>query len=415
MSNHRRVVITGMGAVTPLGLNLEDTWQGLVAGKSGVTRITQFDASDLPVQIAAEVKGFDPRDYLDFKEAKRTARFTQLAVAATREALAQAELDMGGEDPLRVGAEIGCAVGGLEHILKENEVMKERGPRRINIMAVPSILVNMAACQIAMMFGAKGPAGTPVAACATGIYAVGDAFRRLQRGEIDVAISGSTEAILCRLSVSGFWRLQALSTRNDEPERACRPFDKDRDGTVMGEGAAIVILETLKHALRRDAPILAEVVGYGVSEDAYHVVAPDPEGAGAAQAMSLALAEAGLEPGQVDYISAHGTATPLNDISETVAIKTVFGEKAYQVPVGALKSMIGHTLGAAGTIAIVGTVKAIQENVIPPTINLERPDPQCDLDYVPNVARQRRVDVAMSNAFGFGGQNASLVVKRYEE
>lgn len=415
MRNHnQRVVITGLGAVTPLGLTMDETWRGLVAGQSGVAPLTAFDPASIPPKIAAEVKGFDAQNYMDFKDMKRTTRMTQLAIAAAKEALAQARLDLNKEDRTRVGTEIGTAVGGIENVITEQKTLEERGARRINPLAVPSFLINMPSCQVAIMFGAKGPAHSPVAACATGIYAVGDAARRLQHGDADVIITGGTESLILPVALAAFDRLQALSNRNDDPAGACRPFSLERDGTVIGEGAAVLVLETLEHAQRRGAHILAEVLGYGVSEDAYHVVAPDPEGDGAARAMAAALKDADLKIDELDYISAHGTGTPLNDLSETLAIKRVFGEQAYHIPISSIKSMIGHTFGAAGAIAIAACVKSILEGIVPPTINLYKPDPQCDLDYVPNVARKIVVRAAMSNAFGFGGQNGSVIVRRFE-
>ena len=409
-----RVVITGMGAITPVGLNVADFWQGLTAGRSGVGPITQFDASQHPTQIAASVEGFDPTDYVDRREARRMARFTQFALAATQQALQDAKLDLTREDPTRVGLEIGSAIGGIEVIEEQSLRLRDGGPRQINPIFAPSVIINIAPCHIAVLLGIKGPANAPVAACATGAVAIGEATRRLQRGDVDVMIAGGTESAMTPLAVVSFSRLGALSTRNDEPERACRPFDADRDGTVIGEGAAIVVLETLEHALRRGAPIQAEVVGYGFTEDAYHIVAPEPGGDGAARAMSLALADTGLSPGEIGYICAHGTGTVLNDPSETAAIKAIFGETAYRVPISANKSMIGHLFGAAGSISVITAVKAIQEGVIPPTINLDNPDPECDLDYVPNVARQATVDAAIANAFGVGGQNATVALKRFD-
>lgn len=409
-----RVVITGMGAITPLGLSVDDFWQGVTAGKSGVGPITQFDASGHVVRIAAEVKGFDPLDYLDRREARRMARFTQFAMAATRQAMDDAGLDMAKEDPRRVGLEIGSAVGGMSIIEEQAQLLQRRGPRRVKPTFVPTVLANMAPCHIAILLGIKGPTNAPVAACTTGIIAIGEAMRRLQRGDVEGMIAGGTEWATTPLGVAAFGRIGALSRRNDEPERACRPFDAERDGTVMGEGAAIVVLETLEHARRRGAEILAEVIGYGLSEDAYHIAAPDPTGDGAAWAMSLALEDAGMTPGEVSYICPHGTGTLLNDISETKAIKTAFGEDAYRIPISSIKSMVGHMLGAAGGISVIATVKAIQDSLVPPTINLETPDPECDLDYVPSVARTVQVDAAMANALGFGGQNASLLVRRFE-
>jgi len=342
------------------------------------------------------------------------ARFTQFALAATQQALQDAGLDLTREDRTRVGLEIGSAVGGIGGIEEQSLKLRDGGPRRINPISAPSVVISIAPCHIAVLLGIKGPPSAPVAACATGVVAIGEATRRLQRGDVDVMIAGGTESAMTPLAVVSFSRLGALSTRNDEPEKACRPFDADRDGTVMGEGAAIVVLETLEHALGRDAPIQAEVVGYGFTEDAYHIAAPEPGGDGAARAMSLALADAGLSPEEIGYICAHGTGTVLNDPSETAAIKTTFGQAAYRVPISANKSMIGHLFGAAGSISVITAVKVIQEGVIPPTINLDNPDPECDLDYVPHVARRATVDVAIANAFGFGGQNATVVVQRFD-
>lgn len=414
MTNRRqRVVVSGLGAVTPFGNTVADLWDGLSEGRSAVDRVSHFDASDLPVQIAAEVRNFDPLDYMDNRTAKRTARFTQLAWAATTEALAQSGLNIAAEDPWRVGVEMGNAVGSLGGITGQHDRLLAAGPRRVVPTTIPSVLINMGACHVAMMLGARGLASAPVAACATGLYAIGGAMHRLQRGELDVIIAGSTEAILTPLAMACFWRIQALSTRNDDPQGACRPFDVHRNGTVMGEGAAVMILETEAHALDRGATILAEVSGYGISEDAYHLIAPDPSGEGAARAIQLALEDAGLQPEDVDYISAHGTGTPLNDLSETMAIKHLFGDAAYNVPISSIKSMIGHTLGAAGAVSAVASVLTIEHNLIPPTINLTHPDPRCDLDYVPLEARPSPVAVAMNNAFGFGGQNACLIVQEY--
>ncbi|MBA3530620.1 MAG: beta-ketoacyl-ACP synthase II [Ardenticatenales bacterium] len=410
-----RVVITGFGAVTPLGLSADALWEGLVAGRSGITRIRHYDATDFPVQIAGYIHEFEPTDYIERKEARRMTRFTQLTIAAAQEAVRHAALDLSQEDTTRVGVEIGNATGSIETTIEQYEIFQEHGPRRLVPTVIPGAMINMAACQVAMTFGARGPAGAPVAACATGLYAVGDAYRRLQRGEADVMIAGAGESFLHPLAMSAFWRIQALSTRNEEPERASRPFAKDRDGTVISEGAAVLILETEAHARARGATILAEVVGYGLSQDAFHLIAPDPEGAGAARAIRGALAESGVQPEGIDWISAHATATPLNDLSETLAIKHVFGEHAYEIPISGLKSMLGHMLAAAGAASVIATVKAIQTNQIPPTTNYEIPDPVLDLDYVPNVARALPVDIALSNAFGFGGQNACLIVRRYND
>jgi 3-oxoacyl-[acyl-carrier-protein] synthase II len=410
-----RVVVTGLGAVTPVGIGIEKTWKALLAGQSGARRITRFDVTDFPAQLAAEVLDFDPTQFMDFRDAKRTARFTQFAVAATQEALHSAGLDLGQEDPTRVGIVMGTAIGGVDIIEEQAVTYHEKGYRRVNPALVPILLANSGACHIAISLGTKGPASSPVAACATGVVAVGDALRCLQWGEVDVMIAGGSESALSPLDLAAFGRIGALSTRNTEPEKACRPFDAERDGTVMGEGAAVLILETLEHARLRHAPLLAEVLGYSFTEDAYHIAAPDPSGDGAARAISLALADAGLTPQDVDYIAPHGTATPLNDASETRACKTVFGEHAYHIPISSNKSMIGHMLGAAGAVSAAVCVLAIRDGWVPPTINLEHPDPECDLDYVPNQARQVQVRTTMANAFGFGGQNASVVIRRISE
>lgn len=412
MQNHR-IVVTGMGAITPLGLTVEETWDNLLQGKSGVRPITEFDASDLPTTISATVRGFAPENYMDAKLAKRSARFTQFSLAATQMALQDAALDLAREDPTRIGLEIGSAVGAVDLIESQTLILRDQGARRLNPTTIPSIIINAASCQVAIAYGLKGPANSPAAACSTGIYALGQAMRLLQRGDVDVVIAGGTESCMSPVTVAAFARLGALSRRNDEPERACRPFDAERDGTVVGEGAAILIMETLEHALRRDAPILGEVLGYGVTVDGYHMVAPDPTGDGAARAMRLALEEARLSPADIDYIVPHGTGTPLNDESETKALKQVLGERAYAVPISSNKSMLGHMLGAAGAISVVIGLLAIRDGVIPPTINLETPDPVCDLDYVPLRLRKQRVDTVFANAFGLGGQNATLVVRRY--
>jgi 3-oxoacyl-[acyl-carrier-protein] synthase II len=409
-----RAVVTGMGAVTPVGIGVENTWNALLAGRSGVRRITRFDVTDFPTQFAAEVSDFDPRDYMDFREAKRTARFTQFAAASTREAIQDAALDLSKEDMTRVGIEMGTGIGGIGIVQDQTLIFHQEGFRRVNPTILPILLANAGACHIAISLGIKGPTEAPVAACATGIVAVGQALRLLQAREVDVVLAGGTDAVISPLGVAAFSRLGALSTRNAEPEKACRPFDAERDGTVMGEGAAALVLETLEHAQRRNAPILAEVLGYGLTEDAYHVAAPDPTGEGAARAMSLALADAGVQPDEVDYIVPHGTSTPLNDVSETRACKITFGERAYRIPISSNKSMIGHMFGGAGAISTVVAILAMRDGMVPPTINLENPDPECDLDYVPNKARKIDVATAISNAFGFGGQNATVVVRRVE-
>ena len=410
----KRVVVTGLGAITPLGLNVEDTWQALLAGHSGVRRISRYDPAELPTQIAAEVVNFDPVKFMDFKDAKRAARFTQFALASTYEALKAARLDLEREDRTRVGVAMGTAIGGADIMEEQTMIFHEHGIRRINPVLVPILLPSSGACQVAISVGARGPTTCPVAACATGTVAIGDALRCLQHGETDVMIAGGAESALSALDVGAFSRIGALSVHNDEPEKACRPFDAKRDGTVLAEGAAVLVMETLQHALERGAPILAEMAGYSLTEDAYHIAAPEPTGEGAARAMSRALADGGIAPAQVNYIVPHGTGTPLNDVAETKACKLTFGEHAAAIAIGSIKSMIGHMLGAAGSISTVAAVLAIRDDIVPPTINLEYPDPECDLDYVPNVARKMRVDVALANAFGFGGQNATVVVRRYK-
>ncbi|MGQ9456933.1 MAG: beta-ketoacyl-ACP synthase II [Anaerolineae bacterium] len=411
--NGRRVVITGMGAITPLGNGVETYWKGLLEGRSGVGPMTHFDVSEYPTRIAALVKDFDPLDFMDRKDVKRTARFTQYAWAAAAGAIAQARLDLSKEDPFRVGVEIGSAVGALEVIEQQSHILRERGPRAIDAVGGIRVLINMAPCQIAIGFGLRGPANSPVAACATGIVAIGEATSRIRRGEVDVMLAGASESLLTPLAYAAFSRLGALSRQNEEPEKACKPFDVRRDGTVMGEGAAVLVLETLERALRRDAPILAEVVGYSLTEDAYHMAAPEPDGTSAARAMERALAEARLEPGELGYICAHGTGTELNDLAETKAIKKALGDEAYRVPISSVKSMVGHMLGAAGAISAVTLVKVIQEGILPPTRNLETPDPECDLDYIRGEPRHQKVEVAVANAFGFGGQDACLVVRAF--
>ncbi|NIN68537.1 MAG: beta-ketoacyl-ACP synthase II [Anaerolineae bacterium] len=411
----RRVVITGMGAVTPLGTEVDTYWEGVLAGESGVDYITLFDTSDCPGKIAAEVKDFDPRDYMDAREARRTSRFIQFATISARKALEDARLDLSKEDATRVGLEIGSAAGGIGIVEEQACVLKERGARRIQPTVVPSVLISMAPCQMAISLGIKGPASSPVAACATGVVAVGEAMRRLQRGDVDVMVAGASESIGSPLTVTALARLGALSPNDKDPAGACRPFDLNRDGFVLGEGAAVVVMETLKHALNRGARILGEVLGYGFTTDGYHLAAPDPTGNGAARAMDLAISDSRLAPTDIDHIISHGTGTKLNDVAETKAIRTVFGETAYKIPINSIKSMIGHLLGAAGAISFVTALKSIQDNIIPPTINLHNPDPECDLDYVPLVARLKQIDTVLVNALGLGGQNAALVVRGFSE
>ena len=408
-----RVVITGVGAVTPLGMELDVVWTGLLEKRSGVGPMIYFDASQYTTRFAACVTDFDMAGYLDSRDAKRMDRFSQFAVVAAHRAIEHAGLDLSASDPTRIGVEIGSAVGGMGAIERQSVALLDKGPRKVNPTFVPMVIVNMAACQVSICLGLKGPVASPVAACATGIVAVGEAARRLQLGEADVMLAGGAESVDTPLGMAAFARLGALSVLNEAPERACRPFDLNRDGTVLGEGAVVLVMETLEHARARRADIMAEVLGYGLTGDAYHVAAPDPSGDGAARAIQAALTSAGLNPTDVDYVAAHGTGTPLNDVSETIAIKSAFGDHAYRVPISSNKPAVGHMLGAAGAFSVAVLLKTIQHNVIHPTANLEVPDPACDLDYVPGAPREVRVDVGMANAFGFGGQNACVVLKRF--
>jgi len=410
----RRVVVTGLGAVSPLGIGVEESWKRALAGESGIGPITKFEIPDFPVRIAGEVKGFCPEDFMPKKLVSRVDDFIQYAIAASRMALSDAGLPQEDLGP-RTGVIIGVGMGGMGVVERYSLVLRERGWRRITPFFIPMVIPNMAAGQVAILFGATGPNTAVCTACAAGNHAIGEAFRLLREGLADIMICGGTEGLVTPLTVGGFAVMKALSTRNDEPERASRPFDAQRDGFVLAEGCGILILEELEHAQARGARIYAEIVGYGLNADAYHMTAPHPEGEGAARCMELALADAGLRPEEVDYINAHGTSTPLNDAAETKAIKRVFGEHAYRLAISSTKSMTGHLLGGAGGLEAVFTVKAVSEDVVPPTINYEEPDPECDLDYVPNKARRMPVRVAMSNAFGFGGTNAVLVFKKYEE
>lgn len=410
-----RVVVTGLGAITPFGIGVESLWEGLCAGRSAVGPISRFDASEFPSQIAAEVKDFNPSDYMDKKEARRMDRFTQFALVSAHFALEDAKLRPGDFDPERAGVILGSGIGGMEVLDSQFRVLIERGPHRVSPFFVPMMIANMAAGQIAINLGLKGPNTTLVTACASAANAIGEAYRIIQRGEADVMLTGGSEAAIVPLTVAGFCAMRALSTRNHDPAGASRPFDQERDGFVLGEGAAILVLESLDHALQRGAPILGEILGYGMTADAYHITAPAPEGEGAARAMQRALIDAGIAPEQVDYINAHATSTTAGDIAETQAIRRVFGEHAYELAISSTKSMIGHLLGAAGGVELIACLLSIRDGIIHPTINLENPDPECDLDYVPGQARKRRVDVALSNSFGFGGQNATLLVGRYLE
>lgn len=410
----KRVVVTGLGAITPLGNTVTEYWQGLLQGCSGIGSITLFDASSLACRIAGEVKGFDPCDYLERKDAKHMDRFAQFAVCASQQAIADAGIEINNLNATSVGVLIGSGFGGIKVLEDQQEVYLTRGPDRCSPFMVPMTLANMAAGLTAIHTGAKGPNSCTVTACAAGSNAVGEAFRLIQHGYAKAMICGGTEAAITPLSIAGFAAARALSTRNEDPTRASRPFDRDRKGFVMGEGAGILILEELEHALCRRVRIYAEIVGYGITCDAYHMTAPVPGGEGAARAMELSLKDAGLYPNQVDYINAHGTSTSANDVAETMAIKKALGQHALLVAISSTKSMTGHLLGASGGIEAVATVMAVAKDKIPPTINLEHPDPACDLDYVPKRGRVQRVGVALSNSFGFGGHNVTLAFKKLD-
>ncbi|MCG8402220.1 MAG: beta-ketoacyl-ACP synthase II [Firmicutes bacterium] len=409
----KRAVVTGMGVVTPVGNNLAEFWANLTGGVSGVGPITRFDTEGYSSKIAAEVKNFDPGAFIDRKEARRMDRFTQYAVAATAMAVEDAGLDLETINPARAGVILGSGVGGIETLEQQHRMLMERGPGRVSPFFIPMMISNMGSGQVAINYGLRGFNVTTTSACASSNNAIGDAFKLIQRGQADLVITGGTEAPITPLAVAGFCSMKALSTRNQDPAGASRPFDAARDGFVIGEGAVILVLEEMEHALARGAVIQAEVTGYGASCDAYHIVQPDPDGAGAAGAMLMSLADAGVAPEKVDYINAHGTSTPLNDKLETLAIKEVFGEHAYKVAISSTKSMTGHLLGSAGGLEAAVCVLAIGKGLIPPTINLETPDPACDLDYVPNTAISRTVHVALTNSFGFGGHNAALVLEKF--
>ena len=409
----KRVVVTGIGAITPLGNNLADYWEGLLNGRCGIASITLFDAEQHKCRIAGEVKGFDPLDYMERKNAKHMDRFAQFAVAASKQALLDARFEINDLNAEQVGVIIGSGIGGLKVLEEQQEIYLTKGPSRCSPFMIPMMIANMAAGLTAIHTGAKGPNTCPVTACAAGSNAIGDAFRLIQRGYAQAMICGGTEAAVTPLCVAGFTNAKALSKRNDDPARASRPFDRDRDGFVLGEGAGILVLEELDYARKRNARIYAELVGYGMTCDAYHMTSPVPGGKGAARAISLALKDAEITPDRVSYINAHGTSTLANDSTETAAIKTALGDSAYKVAISSTKSMTGHLLGGSGGIEAAATVMAIAGDEIPPTINLENPDPECDLDYVPKEKRTGRVEVALSNSFGFGGHNVTLVFKKY--
>jgi len=412
-SNRRRVVITGLGVVTPLGIGVEKTWQALTAGKSGITTITRFDASEYACQIAGEVKDFNPGDYIDKKEIKKMDTFIHYAVAASQEAVDDAGLKITPDNADRVGVYIGAGIGGLPAIEHFHDVLKEKGPGRVTPFFIPMVIINLASGQVAIRFGARGPNSCAVTACATGNHCLGDALRIIQRGEADVMLAGGTESTICPLAVAGFGAAKALSRRNDNPEGASRPFDRDRDGFVIGEGAGVVVLEELEHAQRRGVRIYGELAGYAMTSDAFHITAPPDDGAGAVECMEKAIKDAGVDKSDIGYINAHATSTFADKI-ETQVIKTVFGQQAYQLPVSSTKSMTGHLLGAAGGIEAVFTTLALYQGLLPPTINLENADPACDLDYIVGQARSTPINVAISNAFGFGGVNACLVMKKFQ-
>lgn len=409
----RRVVITGVGVMSPIGSDKDQYWENLTAGKSGITAVESFDASQYPCQIAGEIKDFDPVRHMEKREAKKVDRYTQLGVAAGLQAWNDAGLDDLELNKEEIGVLVGSGIGGIQTIEHQLKVLAEKGPRRVSPFLVPALIANMAAGYISMLLGLRGPNSSVVTACATSSHAVGDAWHIIGRGDAEIMIAGGAEAAISHLAFSGFSAARALTTRNDQPELASRPFERDRDGFVMGEGAGIVILETLDHALARGANIYGEIAGYGMSGDAYHMTAPDPDGRGAYLSMQRALKSADLKPEQVDYINAHGTSTQINDKIETNAIKKLFEDHAYKVPVSSTKSMTGHLLGAAGGVELIATLMTLKNQLIHPTINFDNRDPECDLDYVPNYARESKVEHAMSNSFGFGGTNATLVVKRH--
>ena len=412
----RRVVVTGLGLITPIGMGVETTWENLINGKSGIGKITCFDTSAFPTQIAGEVKNFNPEDFIEVKDIKKMDRFIHLAVAAATIALEDSGLKITDDNAERVGVIVGSGIGGLGTIEHYHSVLLERGPRRITPFFIPMLVINLASGQISIRFGAKGPNSAVSTACATGNHSIGDAFKIIQRGEADAMIAGGAEAVITPLGIGGFNAMKALSTRNNEPEKASRPFDIDRDGFVMGEGAGIMILENLHSAMERGAKIYAEVIGYGMTADAYHITSPSPGGEGAARCMSITLKDGGVEPSKIDYINAHGTSTKAGDELESNAIKTVFGEHAYKVAISSTKSMTGHLLGAAGGVEAVFSVMSILNDIVPPTINLDNVDPECgDLDYVPRTARKMPVNYVLSNSFGFGGTNACLLLKKFDK
>ncbi len=412
--DRKRVVVTGVGLVTPLGIGVKTTWGNLLNGKSGIEKITSFDASAFPTQIAGEVKGFNPEDFIEPKEIKKMDRFIHFSLAATAMAIDDSSLKITDRNAGRIGVIVGSGMGGLHAIEYYHSIYLEKGPKRITPFFVPMLSINLASGQISIKFNAKGPNSAVATACATGSHSIGDAFKIIQRGDADAMIAGGTEAVITPMGVGGFNAMKAISTRNDEPEKASRPFDINRDGFVIGEGAGIIILESLQNALDRGAKIYAELVGYGMTADAYHITSPSPSGEGAARCMAVALKDGGVDPSKVSYINAHGTSTKSGDELESQAIKTVFGEHAYKVAISSTKSMMGHLLGAAGGVEAVISVLSIYNDMAPPTINLDNPDPECDLDFIPHKARKMMINYALSNSFGFGGTNACLLFKKLE-
>lgn len=410
---NRRVVVTGIGAVSPLGNDAHTTWENVIAGKSGIGPLTRLNADDFPAKVAGEVKDFDIEKYVDRKEARKMDRFTHYAIAASVMAVEDAKLEINDANATRIGVWIGSGIGGLETLENQHEIFLNRGYKRVSPFFVPMMIPDMAAGQVSIKLGAKGINSCTVTACATGTNSIGDAFKAIQRGDADAMITGGTEAPITKMAVAGFCANTALST-NPDPNTACRPFDANRDGFILSEGAGVIVLEELEHALNRGANIYAEIAGYGSTGDAFHITAPAPGGEGGARAMKIAIADAGLTPQDIQYINAHGTSTPYNDKYETMAIKEVFGDYAYKVAVSSTKSMTGHLLGAAGGVEAIFSVLAIRDGIIPPTIHIETPDPECDLDYVPNEARKADVKVAISNSLGFGGHNATILFKKYE-
>ena len=413
VSPHKRVVVTGLGVIASLGHNVDDFWAALLAGKCGVDRVTLFDAKDYSCQIGAEVRGWEATAHMDPKEVRRNDRYTHFGFCAAKQAVADAKLEMTTEDPDRVGVIIGSGIGGMLTIEAQHKVLMERGPRKVSPFMIPALISNMCSGLVAIELGARGPNFSIVSACATGTHAIGESLRMIRGGEADVMVCGGSEAAITPLAYAGFCSMKAMSTNNENPQKACRPFDKNRDGFIMAEGAGILVLESLEHALARGARIYCEISGYAATCDAYHITSPDPEGKGLSLAMSRALSDARLQPSEIDYINAHGTSTPYNDKFETLAIKKVFGDCARTVAISSTKSMTGHLLGAAGGVEAVVSVKTIQSGEIAPTINLDEPDPDCDLDYTPNVKRSANVRTVLSNNLGFGGQNAAVVFKKF--